>query len=134
MEEFHAEFLAEAEEMLGIYSEVLGRMRCRGTGNREALGEAFRCIHTITGNSGFMGFQILGDLTGAGEELLALLEKKGTEPTAADLDLLEDLLTECRRILEKIREKGNDGQASMVIGRLRVRLSEPGGIEEVPSS
>src|SRR5947209_5582938 len=70
--ELLAEFLVESFENLDQIDQDLVALE-QAPGANDILQRIFRAFHTIKGTSGFLGFEILGSVTHAAENLLALL-------------------------------------------------------------
>src|SRR5262245_25595597 len=75
VEELEA-FLAETDEGLAAMDHELLALE-RNASDRQALGRAFRLIHTIKGTSSFLGLDRVQRLAHAGESLLAALRDGG---------------------------------------------------------
>jgi two-component system chemotaxis sensor kinase CheA len=67
--------------------------------DRELLSAVFRGVHTIKGNSGFLGFSGLQALTHAGEALLSRLRDGALELTQERTTALLAMVDAVRRIL-----------------------------------
>src|SRR5262249_53931923 len=85
------------------------------------LGGIFRCVHTIKGNSSFLGFAVLQSLTHAGENLLSSLRARKTTLTPAMSTALFELVDAVRKMLDAIAATGRDG--GVEAGALRARLA-----------
>ncbi len=108
MDDIVKEFLVESNEGLDQLDRNLVALE-QSPGNKDLLAGIFRCIHTIKGTSGFLGFGRLESVTHVGESLLSDLRdgKKALTPeiTSALLKLVDAL----RAIMAAIEEGGTDG-------------------------
>ena len=90
MDEIVKEFLVESSEGLDQLDRNLVALEQK-PGDKDLLAGIFRCIHTIKGTSGFLGFSKLESVTHVGESLLSDLRdgKKVLTPeiTSALLDM-----------------------------------------------
>ncbi|MFM8577832.1 MAG: Hpt domain-containing protein, partial [Planctomycetaceae bacterium] len=67
--EFIEEFLVESAENLDQLDRDLVALE-KQPDDPERLASIFRNVHTITGNSGFVGFSRIGAVTHGGEHLI----------------------------------------------------------------
>ncbi|HEY3356723.1 MAG TPA: chemotaxis protein CheW [Polyangia bacterium] len=128
------EFLAESQENLDLVDRSLVALE-REPGNRATLSSIFRTVHTIKGNSGFLGYRKLGAVAHAAEDLLhrlregeLLLSQEMTSGLLATLDAV-------REMLAAIQTTGTDGDRDYpdLIERLR-RLAEPPAAPAPPAA
>ena len=62
MQEILADFLAESSEMLEALDQNFVKLETEPT-NTELLNEIFRCIHSMKGSAGFLGFTHLVEIS-----------------------------------------------------------------------
>jgi two-component system, chemotaxis family, sensor kinase CheA len=102
------EFLEESQEgldrMEGCLTELEARPRDEGL-----VDEIFRCVHTIKGTTGFLGFDRLERLAHTGEHLLASLRDGTVQVTTELISGLLRLVDGLRTILTLIEETGGEG-------------------------
>ena len=126
------EFLVESHEGLTqVESDLVALERAPEDSKR--LASVFRAIHTIKGTCGFFGFNRLGAVSHAGENLLSRLragEIRFSAPIAGALLSLVDVIRTILREIERTREEGA-GDDSALIAEL-TRLQEYAG--ETPGS
>jgi two-component system chemotaxis sensor kinase CheA len=120
------EFLAESLENLDQIDRSLVALE-REPGNRAILSSIFRTIHTIKGNSGFLGFRRLGAVTHAAEDLLHRLRQGELALTQEMTSGLLATLDAVREMLAAIQATGKDGDQDYadLIAELRGLLSAP---------
>jgi two-component system, chemotaxis family, sensor kinase CheA len=103
------EFLLESGENLNLLDRDFVALE-QDPGNRERLGGIFRCVHTIKGTSGFLGFSKLEALTHSGESLLSRVRDGefmlDSEMTSALLAMVDAV----RRILASVEASGGEGE------------------------
>ncbi|MDZ4675044.1 MAG: chemotaxis protein CheA [Gemmatimonadota bacterium] len=109
MDEIVREFLVESTEGLDQLDRNLVLLE-QNPGDKSLMAAIFRCIHTVKGTSGFLGYSKLEGVTHVGESLLSDLRdgKKALTPkiTSALLQLVDAV----RRILTAIEATAADGQ------------------------
>jgi two-component system chemotaxis sensor kinase CheA len=102
------EFLVESYEGLDQLDRDILALEQHG-GSPEIIGRVFRCIHTIKGTCGFLGFGTLEAVAHVGENLLSRVRDGSipiTPPLTSALLRLNDAV---RGMLEHIEESGSEG-------------------------
>jgi two-component system, chemotaxis family, sensor kinase CheA len=99
------EFLAEALEIAVKLDSDLVALE-RDPEDRERLAAIFRGVHTIKGNSGFLGFGRLQSLAHAGESLLSRLRDGGQALTRETITALLATVDAIRKMLASIERTG----------------------------
>jgi two-component system chemotaxis sensor kinase CheA len=102
------EFLAESQEGLDRMEVCLTELEAwpRDEG---LVDEIFRCVHTIKGTTGFLGFDRLERLAHTGEHLLASLRDGTVQVTTDLISGLLRLVDGLRTILTLVEETGSEG-------------------------
>jgi len=72
MQEIVTDFVTEAEESLDRIDPLFVDLETKGE-DREILNDIFRCLHTLKGAAGFLGFQKVVDVAHASESILKKL-------------------------------------------------------------
>jgi len=101
------EFLVESYEGLDQLDLDLVELEQCGA-NAELIGRVFRCVHTIKGTCGFLGFGVLESVAHVGENLLSKVRDGTitiTPPLTSALLLLNDAL---RAMLCQIEQNGKE--------------------------
>lgn len=102
------EFLVESYEGLDQLDLDLVELEQSGA-NAELIGRVFRCVHTIKGTCGFLGFGVLESVAHVGENLLSKVRDGSiviTPPLTTALLRLNDAL---RGMLGRIERDGQEG-------------------------
>jgi two-component system, chemotaxis family, sensor kinase CheA len=108
MDEVVKEFLVESHESLDRLDRDLVALEQRPR-DRDLLAAVFRCIHTIKGTCGFLGFTKLEEVSHVGENLLSLLRDGTLELTPEITSALLRLVDAVREILTAIETSGTEG-------------------------
>ena len=126
MEEIVKEFLEESGESLDRLDQEFVRLE-KDPDNSELLGSIFRCIHTIKGTCGFLGFTKLETIAHAGENLLSLLRAGELKLTPQIADALLELADAVRAILQAIQATENEGEPAYpeLVQRLKELQGKP---------
>ncbi len=109
MDEIVKEFLVESSEGLDQLDRNLVALEQK-PGDKELLAGIFRCIHTIKGTSGFLGFSRLESVTHVGESLLSDLRDGKKSLTPEITSALLQLVDAVRSMLSAIEATAQDGQ------------------------
>ena len=118
------EFLLESEEGLNQLDRDFVALE-RAPGDRECLGRIFRCVHTIKGTSGFLGFAKLEALTHTGESLLSKLRDGVLVLDGPMASALLAMVDAVRRILTAVEgngEEGNEDHTALIAELQRVAI------------
>lgn len=130
------EFLVESYEGLDELDRDLVSLEHSGN-DKELLARIFRCIHTIKGTCGFLGFSVLESVAHVGENLLAKLRNGGVAVSPELTTALLALVDAIRQMLTNIEASGNEGAGdySALIAEL-IRLQDPvaGAVEGAPAA
>jgi two-component system chemotaxis sensor kinase CheA len=119
------EFLVESYEGLDQLDRDILELEQHG-GSPDVIGRVFRCVHTIKGTCGFLGFGALESVTHVGENLLSRV-RDGAIPVTPELSsALLRLNDAVRSILRHIEQHGDEGTTDLseLIGTL-AQLGEP---------
>src|SRR3954447_16608132 len=108
MDEVIREFLVESYEGLDRLDRDLVTLEQR-PGDRELLAAIFRCIHTIKGTCGFLGFTKLESVSHVGESLLSKLRDGKLEVTTSIISGLLAMVDAVREILRSIESANTEG-------------------------
>ncbi|MBC8355003.1 MAG: chemotaxis protein CheW [Planctomycetes bacterium] len=106
-DEFIKEFLVECREGLDQLDSDLVSLEVNPR-DTVRLDRIFRTLHTIKGSSGFLGFDVLGELAHAGETLLGRMRSGELVLNEAITDSLLQLLDAIRGVLKPIQETGRE--------------------------
>src|SRR6266542_424158 len=119
------EFLVESHEGLDRLDRDLVALEQRPR-DEELLAGIFRCIHTINGTCGFLGFDKLESVSHVGENLLSLLRDGDLQLTPEITSALLQLVDAVRQILRSIERDQNEGEVDYApLIELVTRLQRP---------
>jgi len=116
-DEVIAEFLAEAAEILDGLERDLVAVDGAELDPVEVVAGTFRAFHTLKGTSGFLGFERLGGVAHAAEDLLCAIREGQVQWTRPVTDLLLLTLDALRAILAeaaRTEKDGDDGYPALV--------------------
>jgi two-component system chemotaxis sensor kinase CheA len=102
------EFLVESFEGLDRVDRAIATLEAHPE-DTELLGEIFRCVHTIKGTTGFLGFGRMERLAHAAEHLLGSLRDGRLVANEAIIDGLLHLVDGLRAVLRLIERTGSEG-------------------------
>ncbi|CAN5235790.1 chemotaxis protein CheW [soil metagenome] len=128
VDEIVKEFLVESYEGLDQLDRDLIALEHSGT-DKELLARIFRCVHTVKGTCGFLGYTKLESVTHVGESLLSKLRDGALgEPTPELTTALLALVDAIRQMLGHIETAGSEGAVDY--GTLIADLSRLQGVTE----
>ncbi|MGE0443292.1 MAG: chemotaxis protein CheW [Gemmatimonadales bacterium] len=135
MDEVVREFLVESNEGLDQLDRDLVALE-QTPNDRDLLARIFRCIHTVKGTCGFLGFSKLESVTHVGESLLSLLRDGVRNLTPERTSALLALVDAVRQILGEIETSGEEGDVDYgeLIERLTRLQAEDGAVPAAPAA
>ena len=110
-DEFIKEFVLECHEGLDRLDNDLVELE-ENPRDTSRLDSAFRTLHTIKGNAGFLDFVKLGEVAHAGETLMGRLRGGELELNRDNTDALLEMLDALRAMVKEVSEVGNEGSQS----------------------
>jgi two-component system chemotaxis sensor kinase CheA len=123
--EIIAEFLVESHEGLDQLDQDLVELERSGT-DKELLGRIFRCVHTIKGTCGFLGYEKLESVAHVGENLLSRLREGALAVSPEIATALLGLVDALRQMLRGIEHEGKEGDVDYsVLTATLSRLTDP---------
>ncbi|MFC1769830.1 chemotaxis protein CheA [Nitrospirota bacterium] len=126
-------FIEEAEELLEQLEQALLELE-EAPGDKEAVGLAFRSIHTIKGSSSMFGLTGISSLAHEVEALFECVRNGDIAVTMSMIDISLAATDQLRLMIEAHinGEEADQIQASGVIQSLRGILTESGGMSPPP--
>ena len=121
MDDIVKEFLVESYEGLDQLERDLVSLE-QSPNDKGLLGSIFRCIHSIKGTCGFLGFTKLESVAHAGESLLSLMRDGSLVLNAELASALLAVVDAVREILTAIEAGGKEGEGDY--GQLIERLEQ----------
>ncbi|MEM7677664.1 MAG: Hpt domain-containing protein, partial [Myxococcota bacterium] len=110
MDDIIKEFLVESLEGLDQLERDFVELE-KNPGDSARLANIFRCIHTIKGTCGFLGFSKLETVTHRGENLLSKMREGTLHLNPVITSALLSLVDAVRSIMACIEEDGTEGPA-----------------------
>jgi len=108
-DEVISEFLAEASEILDVLERDLVAVDTGELDPPDVVAGTFRAFHTLKGTSGFLGFEHLGGVAHAGEDLLCAIREGSVQWTRPVTDVLLQVLDALRAIMAEAARTEKDG-------------------------
>jgi two-component system chemotaxis sensor kinase CheA len=109
MDEIVREFLVESNEGLDRLDQDFVELE-KNPDDQALLANIFRCIHTIKGTCGFLGFEKLESVTHVGENLLSRLRDGELRLTPDSTSALLAMVDAVREIMGSIEENESEGE------------------------
>jgi two-component system chemotaxis sensor kinase CheA len=104
MEEVLADFIMEAEELLGPLDENFIELE-KSPDNIELVNEIFRSVHTIKGASGFLGLDQMVEISHKAEDVLNKIRQGQLDLTPEIMDILLRSIDIIKELIDKIKNK-----------------------------
>lgn len=107
MKEILNDFLAESSEMLEALDQHFVKLETEPS-NTELLNEIFRCMHSMKGSAGFLGFTHLVEVAHQAESLLNKLRQGEMTVSPFIIDIILEAVDAVKMLQSDIRETGGD--------------------------
>lgn len=106
MNELIEQYLSEANELMeGITNHLI--QLDKQPEEARIMNELFRLVHTLKGNSGILGFDLIANVLHASEDLMDALRVGEISPSPEFVDRLLDAMDFAYRLHKEIEESGN---------------------------
>ena len=102
------EFLIESDENLGRLDQEIVELETDPK-NPGLIASIFRTIHTIKGTCGFLGFDILTEVSHAAESILSQVRDGKRDATQSLINIILEAIDAIKKLLKVIEETGNEG-------------------------
>ncbi|OVE77376.1 hypothetical protein BVX99_02590 [bacterium F16] len=138
-DEMRQRFTDEAIELLEKIEQLFLEIGNKPESTKELLDEAFRAIHSLKGNCGFMGLGDLEQLSHSCENLLDAIRSDDIKWSESNTDILLNVIDSLKRGVESVAEgeggaiQGVDIMADL-IHDIMVSESQSGNIAAKPSN
>ena len=123
MQEILNDFLAESSEMLEALDQHFVKLEAEPT-NAELLNEIFRCMHSMKGSAGFLGFTHLVEVAHQGESLLNKLRQGEIGVSPFIIDIILEAVDAVKLLHADIRETGEDSHVdtALIVNKLTLTM------------
>ena len=123
MQEILGDFLAESSEMLEALDQHFVKLETEPT-NAELLNEIFRCMHSMKGSAGFLGFTHLVEVAHQGESLLNKLRQGEMSVSPFVIDIILEAVDAVKLLHADIRETGEDSHVdtTLIVNKLTLTM------------
>ncbi|MDH3502946.1 MAG: chemotaxis protein CheA [Nitrospirota bacterium] len=123
MKEILNDFLAESSEMLEALDQHFVKLETEPS-NTELLNEIFRCMHSMKGSAGFLGFTQLVEVAHQGESLLNKLRLGEMLVSPFIIDIILETVDAVKMLQSDIRETGEDSHVEIqaIVNKLALTM------------
>ncbi len=123
MKEILNDFLAESSEMLEALDQHFVKLETEPS-NIELLNEIFRCMHSMKGSAGFLGFTHLVEVAHQAESLLNKLRQGEMSVSPFIIDIILEAVDAVKMLQSDIRETGEDShvETNLIVNKLTLTM------------
>lgn len=123
MKEILNDFLAESSEMLEALDQHFVKLETEPS-NTELLNEIFRCMHSMKGSAGFLGFTHLVEVAHQAESLLNKLRQGEMSVSPFIIDIILEAVDAVKLLQSDIRETGEDShvETQLIVNKLALTM------------
>ena len=136
MKEILNDFLAESSEMLEALDQHFVKLETEPS-NAELLNEIFRCMHSMKGSAGFLGFTHLVEVAHQAESLLNKLRQGEMAVSPFIIDIILEAVDAVKMLQSDIRETGEDShvETHLIVNKLALTMDSAEDLKlAIPSS
>jgi two-component system chemotaxis sensor kinase CheA len=134
MQEIINDFVTEAEESLDRIDPLFVELETNGE-DKEILNDIFRCMHTLKGAAGFLGFQPVVDVAHTSENILKRLREGEVVLTKRIVDAVLASVDTLRALIGHVKHgEGLDENIGPILAELDAALAEAGGSAPAPGA
>ncbi len=127
MQEIITDFVTEAEESLDRIDPLFVELETNGE-DKEILNDIFRCMHTLKGAAGFLGFQPVVDVAHTSENILKRLREGEIALTKRIVDAVLASVDTLRALIGHVKHgESLDDNIGPVLAELDAALAEASG-------
>ena len=132
MQDILNDFLAESSEMLEALDQHFVKLETEPT-NAELLNEIFRCMHSMKGSAGFLGFTHLVEVVHQGESLLNNLRQGEMSVSPFIIDIILEAVDAVKLLLADIRETGEDShvETALIVNKLTLTMDSADDLKDI---
>ena len=132
MQDIVSDFLAESSEMLEALDQHFVKLETEPT-NAELLNEIFRCMHSMKGSAGFLGFTHLVEVAHQGESLLNKLRRGEMSVSPFIIDIILEALDAVKLLHADIRETGEDSHVdtALIVNKLTLTMDSADDLKDI---
>ncbi len=132
MQEILNDFLAESSEMLEALDQHFVKLETEPT-NTELLNEIFRCMHSMKGSAGFLGFTHLVEVAHQAESLLNKLRQGEISVSPFIIDIILEAVDAVKLLHTDIRETGGDSNVdtALIVNKLTLTMDSAADLMDV---
>ena len=123
MKEILNDFLAESSEMLEALDQHFVKLETEPS-NTELLNEIFRCMHSMKGSAGFLGFTHLVEVAHQAESLLNKLRQGEMSVSPFIIDIILEAVDAVKMLQSDIRDTGEDShvETTLIVNKLALTM------------
>ncbi len=132
MQEILSDFLVESSEMLEALDQHFVKLESEPT-NADLLNEIFRCMHSMKGSAGFLGFTHLVEVTHQAESLLNKLRQGEMSVSPFIIDIILEAVDAVKLLHSDIRETGEDSHVdtALIVNKLTLTMDSAEDLKDV---
>jgi two-component system chemotaxis sensor kinase CheA len=135
MQDILGDFLAEGSEIFEALDKQFLKLETEPT-KPELLNEIFRCMHSLKGSAGFLGFSRLVEVAHQGESLLNKLRQGDMSVSPFIIDILIEAVDALKLLHADIRETGEDSHVdtTLIVNKLTLTMDSAKDLKDVMPS
>ena len=132
MQDILSDFLAESSEILEVLDQHFVKLKAEPT-NTEILNKIFRCMHSIKGSAGFLGFTHLVEVAHQAESVLNKLRQGEIGISPSIISSIDEAVDAVKHLHADIRATGEDShvETALVVNKLALMMDSAEGLKDL---
>ncbi len=132
MQEILSDFLVESSEMLEALDQHFVKLEAEPN-NADLLNEIFRCMHSMKGSAGFLGFTHLVEVAHQAESLLNKLRQGEMSVSPFIIDIILEAVDAVKLLHDDIRSTGEDShvETGLIVNKLTLTMDSAEDLKDI---
>ena len=132
MQDILSDFLAESLEILEVLDQHFVKLKAEPV-NTEILNKIFRCMHSIKGSAGFLGFTHLVEVAHQAESVLNKIRQGEIGISPSIISIIDEALDAVKHLLADIRATGEDShvETALVVNKLALMMDSAADFKDL---
>ena len=132
MQDILSDFLAESSEILEVLDQHFVKLKAEPT-NTEILNKIFRCMHSIKGSAGFLGFTHLVEVAHQAESVLNKIRQGEIGISPFIISIIDEAVDAVKHLHADIRATGEDShvETALVVNKLALMMDSADDLKDL---
>ena len=132
MQDILSDFLADSSEILEVLDQHFVKLKAEPA-NTEILNKIFRCMHSIKGSAGFLGFTHLVEVAHQAESVLNKIRQGEIGISPFIISIIDEAVDAVKHLHADIRATGEDShvETALVVNKLALMMDSADDLKDL---